>query len=68
MFSTDFINEPIEEVEHIFREHNQLTSIYYNLKLIRSFGSNEGGPSYEIHVDSEGMILEIKVNSNDHFY
>ena len=29
-------------------------------KLLRNFGSNEGGPSYEIYIDQTGIISEIK--------
>jgi hypothetical protein len=29
-------------------------------KLLGNFGSNEGGPSYEIYIDQTGIISEIK--------
>jgi len=55
-----FINKPLHEVEDIFKKHNQYTIIFQNGIRIKSFGTNEGGPTYEIYIDSHSTILDIK--------
>jgi len=70
-----FLNKHISDIEPIFKKHNQPTRIYTlpsnNIKgtlpsidsvgkLLGNFGSNEGGPSYEIYIDQTGIISEIK--------
>ena len=71
MYKTkQFLNKHISDIEPIFKKHNQPTRIYTlpsNIKgtfgknkLLRNFGSNEGGPSYEIYIDQTGIISEIK--------
>lgn len=54
------LNKHISDIEHIFKKHNQPTRIYSEGKLLGNFGSNEGGPSYEIYVNQTGIISEIK--------
>jgi hypothetical protein len=55
-----FINKSLQEVEPIFRKYNQCTIIYQNGKHIKTFGTNEGGPTYEIYIDSQSNVLDIK--------
>jgi hypothetical protein len=63
-----FLNKHISDIEPIFKKYNQPTRIYTlpsNIKgtkgkLLGNFGSNEGGPSYEIYIDQTGIISEIK--------
>lgn len=56
----NYINKSIKIVEQLFREHNQLTTIYCNDLLITRFGTNEGGPSYKIFVNEKGIVLDIQ--------
>jgi hypothetical protein len=58
-----FIDKPLHQAEPIFIVRNQCTIIYENGARIRSFGTNEGGPTYEIYIDGDGIILDIKVTT-----
>lgn len=58
-----YINQKLDKVEYYFRVHNQPTSIYIQSKLLKVFGTNEGGPSYQIYVDDTGKVLDIKENN-----
>jgi hypothetical protein len=55
-----FLNKHISDIQPKFKKNNQPTCIYNQSKLLENFGSNEGGPSYEIYIDQTGIILEIK--------
>lgn len=62
-----YINQQLDAVEYYFRVHNQPTSIYVQSKLLKRFGTNEGGPSYQIYVDNNGKVVDIKkYNILDH--
>lgn len=55
-----YIGKNLQDVEPIFREHNQYTAVYFDKNCLKTFGTNEGGPSYVIYVDSTGVILDIQ--------
>lgn len=57
-----FINNHFNSLEHILREHNQPTRVYKESVLFQTFGSNEGGPLYEIYLDKLDLIIEIKIH------
>ena len=75
MYNKDqYINRPLKEIESVFVEHNQPTIIYLippnetiyqkcknkkNKMIIKQFGTNEGGPSYRIYINTEGIVLKI---------
>lgn len=58
-----FINKSIDDILVIFKEYNQLTTVYLvqdNINtILYTFGTNEGGPSYNIYVDSDGIVTHI---------
>lgn len=56
-----FLNKHINDIQPIFKKYNQPTHIYSTALIqLENFGSNEGGPSYEIYIDQTGIISEIK--------
>ncbi|NBP01416.1 MAG: hypothetical protein EBU90_15005 [Proteobacteria bacterium] len=74
MYNTQqFINQPISQVEAVFKKHNQPTYLYLRehggaIKLLEQFGTNEGGPSYVIFINTDGIVIEIKTQSMYDFY
>ena len=59
-----YINKKLSDVINIFTELNQPTSVFLyssnKIKLIYDFGTNEGGSVYNIYVNEEGIIIDIK--------
>lgn len=60
-------NKHIDEVEPVFRSHNQPTTIYRILNdnektkvLLKKFGTNEGGPSYIMFIDEKDHVTSIQ--------
>lgn len=55
-----YINRPVDEVEHVFRIHNQPTIIFLENNILKRFGTNEGGPCYHIYLDKNGVVIDIQ--------
>jgi hypothetical protein len=65
----NYINKQLQEVESVFIKHNQPTTIFLineTSTIIRQFGSNEGGPSYKIYVNTENVVIKIEENDIDY--